>query len=140
VRDDVRTLLDELAGIGIPDALVHGDLHTGNIALEDGVPVLYDWSDAAISHPFLDLVLLCERLSDEERVAARAAYLDVWRSAYPAVDLDRALELAGPANAVFQMVSYEHIYRAQEDASYWEMSGVVARSLRELPTIFGRPD
>lgn len=138
VRDDVRSLLEELAGLGIPDALVHGDLHTGNIALEDGVPILYDWSDAAVSHPFLDLVLLSERLSDEERAAAEEAYLEVWRCAYPDADVDRALELARPANTVFQMVSYEHIYRAQEDASYWEMRGVVARSLRELPATFGR--
>jgi hypothetical protein len=37
------------------------------------------------------------------------------------------------------VVSYEQIYRDQEDASYWEMSGVVARFLRKLPARFPRP-
>ena len=48
----------------------------------------------------------------------------------------RALELAADANTIYQMVTFEQIYRAQEDASYWEMRGVVARMLRDLPQRF----
>lgn len=134
-RDAVRALLDELAGLGLPDTLVHGDLHTGNLAYDGDTVVVYDWSDAAVSHPFLDLVQLSERLSAEEQVQAREAYAGVWRSAYPAADIGRALELAVPANSIYQMISYEQIYRAGEDASYWEMRGVVARTLRSLPEL-----
>jgi aminoglycoside phosphotransferase (APT) family kinase protein len=137
-RDDVHGVVEELAALGLPDTLVHGDLHPGNIAHDGDSLVLYDWSDAAVSHPLLDLVHLSQRLPGDEVVQARAAYVDLWRTAYPDVDFERALELAAQVNLLFQMVSYEQIYRDQEDASYWEMRGVVARSLRKLPERFPR--
>ncbi len=43
------------------------------------------------------------------------------------------MALAVPANTIYQMVTFEQIQRMQEDASSWEMSGVVARMLRNLP-------
>jgi len=140
MRDDVHALLAELDGLGIPDTLVHGDLHTGNVADDGGTAVLYDWSDAAVSHPFLDVVHLGQRLPDDERAAAFAAYREVWGTAYPEADVVRAVELAEHADPIFQMVTYEQIYRACEDASYWEMRGVVARFLRNLPERFHRRD
>jgi aminoglycoside phosphotransferase (APT) family kinase protein len=136
VRDDVHSVVAELASLGLPDTLVHGDLHPGNIAHDGNELVLYDWSDAAVSHPLLDLVHVTERLPDDEAAEARSAYAEVWRTAYPDLDLDRALVLAEQVNLLFQMMSYEQIYRDQEDASYWEMRGVVARSLRRLPERF----
>lgn len=134
-RDAVHAMLAELDSLGIPDTLAHGDLHTGNVAPAGDSVVLYDWSDASVSHPYLDVVLLGSRLSEVERARTEAAYAEVWRSAYPDLDVARALELAVPANRIYQMVTFEQIYRAQEDASLWEMRGVVARWLRELPEL-----
>ena len=65
--------------------------------------------------------------------AAREAYAEVWNAAYPDLDTTRALELAEHANTIYQMVTFEQIQRAQEDASRWDMHGVVARMLRRLP-------
>jgi len=132
-RTDMHAVVAELDSLGIPDTLVHGDLHSGNVAHDDDALVLYDWSDAAVSHPFLDVVRLTEREPDDQRDAARAVYAEAWRTAYPEADVDRALELAVPTNTIYQMVTFEQIYQAQEDASYWEMRGVVARMLRSLP-------
>jgi aminoglycoside phosphotransferase (APT) family kinase protein len=134
-RPTVHALLEELDSLGIPDTLVHGDLHSGNVAQDGDSLLLYDWSDASVSHPFLDVVLLGSRLSDDEREATLAAYAEVWRAAYPLLDTTRALALAEHANTIYQMVTFEQIYRAQEDASYWEMRGVVARMLRTLPDL-----
>jgi aminoglycoside phosphotransferase (APT) family kinase protein len=136
-RGEVHAVLEELAGLGIPHTLVHGDLHIGNVAHQGDSLVLYDWSDAAVSHPFLDVDLLAERLEEEEQHETRAAYAEVWRAACPGADVDRALALAGPAKVIYQTVTFEQIYRAQEDASYWEMRGIVARYLRGLPERFG---
>jgi hypothetical protein len=140
VRDDLHAVVDELAAMQLPDTLVHGDLHPGNVAHDGSSLVLYDWSDAALSHPLLDLAHLTHRLPAEEAAQARAAYAEVWHTAYPHADLDRGLELAAHVNLAFQLVSYEQIYRAQEDASYWEMRGVVARILRSLPERFRPSD
>jgi aminoglycoside phosphotransferase (APT) family kinase protein len=137
VRDRAHDVLAELASLGIPDTLVHGDFHNGNVAHDGDSVVLYDWSDAAVSHPFLDVVLLGSRLPEAERVATRDAYAEVWRAAYPALDTARALELADDANTIYQMVTFEQIQRAQEEASTWEMHGVVAQMLRTLPGRLG---
>jgi aminoglycoside phosphotransferase (APT) family kinase protein len=132
-RDDVRGVLEELAGLGIPDTLVHGDLHIGNVAHDGDSLVLYDWSDAAVSHPFLDLILMAQRLPEDQQAEARTAYAEVWREAYPGVDIERALDLADLANTVYQTVTFELLDRAAEDASYWELEGVAAMFLRRLP-------
>jgi len=138
VRDGVHAVLEELDSLAIPDTLVHGDLHIGNVAHDGDSLVLYDWSDAAVSHPFLDLVMLTERLPEDERRPAREVYAEAWRAAYPDVDVDRGLELAVQANTIYQMVTFEQIYRSQEEESLWEMRGVVARTLRSLPRRFPR--
>ena len=135
----VHALLDELAALGVPDTLVHGDLHTGNVARDGETIVLYDWSDAAVSHPFLDVALLASRLPEDEQRATFAAYAETWREAHPALDVERALALARPVNTIYQMVTFELIQRAQEDASGWELHGVVARWLRELPDLVAGP-
>ena len=59
----VASVCARLAEIGIPDCLVHGDLHMGNIAGGEGRYVFFDWTDACVSHPFMD-GLLPYRLGD----------------------------------------------------------------------------
>jgi hypothetical protein len=46
--------------------------------------------------------------------------------------IDAALTLAAPVDRIYQAISYERIYRAQEPDSRWEMRGVVANALRRL--------
>ena len=134
--DRVHEAIDELAMLGVPDTLVHGDLHPGNVARDVDSLVVYDWSDAAISHPFLDLVHLTRSMAPDEAAAAVTAYGAVWRSAYPTLDVERVFALAERVNTIYQMVVFEEIYRAQERASRWEMAGVVSRGLRRLPELF----
>ena len=44
-----------VAAYDIPSTLLHGDLHLGNVALRDGGYLFFDWTDACIGFPFLDL-------------------------------------------------------------------------------------
>jgi aminoglycoside phosphotransferase (APT) family kinase protein len=134
-RDEVHSMVGELAGCSLPIGLVHGDLHPGNAAYAGDSVVLYDWSDACLGHPFLDLVLLSSRVEESERAATREAFAAPWRAAFPGLelDLDRVVRLATVLEAAFQTVTYEQIYRSQEPASLWEFRGAVARRLRELP-------
>lgn len=37
-------------------ALLHGDLHPGNVLMSDGGPAVIDWFDAAVGHPVADVV------------------------------------------------------------------------------------
>ncbi len=124
--------LQALADIGLPYSIGHGDLHIGNVAGAGDRLVIFDWTDASITFPVLDAALIAQSAGDEYGRAALAAYAAVWREGYPAVTVDRALALAPVANAAFQLVSYEGIYRSQEPRTRSEMAGVVAGGLRRL--------
>ena len=50
--DEVETIERRLSKLRIPRSLEHGDLDSTNVFIRNGSPVLMDWSDACISHPF----------------------------------------------------------------------------------------
>lgn len=129
---EVERRLAALAAYDVPTTLVHGDLHLGNVAEQDGRLTVFDWSDASVGHPFIDLVTLVRSSPSEERDELTAAYLGIWRDHLPGSDLRRVVELATVAEKVFQAVTYDRLQAAQEDAAVWSMQGVVARCLHQL--------
>jgi hypothetical protein len=81
---DVAPLAARL-GEGIPYSLVHLDVTHKNICVRDGQPVLIDWGEAAIGHPFCGLVKplrtlvgIGARPGSPEIVRLRDAYLEPW--------------------------------------------------------------
>jgi hypothetical protein len=121
---DLRESIDELASIGIPETLLHGDLHAGNIAVPDGVPIAFDWTDAAVSHPFLDLVtFLGDRSELSRSPRATDAYLAVWQDFAPLPALRRALDLADRLGALHQAITSFHladnVSGPSRGAMYW---------------------
>ncbi|MCB0014317.1 MAG: phosphotransferase [Anaerolineales bacterium] len=54
-RPKVIELCEELAGLPIPAAVHHNDLHDGNIFFNNGDYRFFDWGDADFSHPFFSL-------------------------------------------------------------------------------------
>jgi len=124
--------LEAFATVGLPYSVAHGDLHLGNLAVDGDEMTLYDWTDAAISFPFLDAAHLAASARAEVGGSVLAAYADVWSEGYDRVDVERMLELAPLLDRVYQMISYEGIYRSREPDSMWEMRGIVALSLRQL--------
>ena len=86
----VLSSLDELYGFGLPETLVHGDLHFGNVVETVDGPLLFDWTDAAVAHPFLDLFTLLGFDLDSDG-AVRQSYLEPWQTSWDGHDLDRGL-------------------------------------------------
>jgi Phosphotransferase enzyme family len=110
----------ELEDVGIPDALIHGDLHPSNIAGSPSGLRVFDWSDAAIGPSFLDLALFLGRADDLGlRLLMRDAYLDAWVDVAPRDRLKRAAELAMAVGAVYQVTTYQALVPAipPEDAA-----------------------
>jgi hypothetical protein len=102
---DLRWLLDTMedrvAAIetcGLPDVLVHGDAHGGNarVGPDAGRGVWFDWSDARIGHPMLDLEVLEIPYVAHQRDALLAHWLEAWRRAVPGSDPERAWRLVRP--------------------------------------------
>jgi hypothetical protein len=54
-REKIKELYEKLSSYNIPETIEHGDLHSGNIAIKNNRIIFYDWSDCAISHPFMSL-------------------------------------------------------------------------------------
>ncbi|MCI4064478.1 aminoglycoside phosphotransferase family protein [Micromonospora sp. R77] len=59
---DLDDRLDEVRRCGLPDTLVHGDLHPGNVRGEGGRRVVIDWGDSFVGHPAFDLLQLTDTL------------------------------------------------------------------------------
>jgi len=127
--DEVEERVREFWSTGLPDTLAHGDLHPGNVAYDGQTLRLFDWTDACISHPFLDGSHLAYFVASDDAGADAdqqlAAFAEPWREAYPEADVDRALALAPLADLVFQTVTFAAIAAATEDGA-GDFTGTVA--------------
>jgi Ser/Thr protein kinase RdoA (MazF antagonist) len=110
--DDLPDRVARLAGCGLPDTLVHGDLHPGNWVGDDERQVLIDWGDSVLGSPAFDAHTLVERVSPESRAAVVAAWAEAWSRHRPDSDPVRALDLARSVAALRAAA----VYRAFLDA------------------------
>ena len=124
--------LDELAACGLPETLLHGDLHFGNVVREGERITIFDWTDACWSHPFFDLTLQNKWHESDVWAALSEAYLEPWLARYDEASVRRALGLAESLSPLFYAQSYEGINRAVEAGSAGDFAGVVAYFLKKL--------
>jgi len=99
-------LFAEAAACGIPDTLVHGDFHAGNVRSDGSRQVLLDWGDSGVGHPLLDRTAFVERLGDADRAAVLGRWDHCWRSAAAGSDPARADALLRPVAALRQAMIY----------------------------------
>jgi hypothetical protein len=96
--------------IGPSPTLVHGDFHPWNVASGPTATRVFDWTDAAISHPFVDVVTYVLRTDD---IALRRSlldgYLDAWAEEMPGEVLSEAAELALVVGALYQVQTYRRL-------------------------------
>jgi hypothetical protein len=76
-----------LADCGIPDSLVHGDFHPGNVRSDGRNRVILDWTDSVIGHPAFDV---------RDQPEPRRHWCSLWRQRIPGCEPERALELERP--------------------------------------------
>jgi Phosphotransferase enzyme family len=129
---------EELAAMAVPPSLVHGDLHLANVAEGPRGPLIFDWTDACVAHPFLDLATIrrgtgeVDEAEEELRARLRAAYLPAWSSFEPPGRLARAWELAVPLGALHQAISYRSLMASLQPPIDLHMSQSTAWWLRQV--------
>ena len=116
-RDACRRLADA----GVPPTLVHGDLHVGNVARIGGELVYFDWTDACIAHPFIDLLSLQWERDETNRAALLDAYLQGWEDVASPQLLREAASLAAVVTPLHHAVSYRTIVAGLEPAAKTEL-------------------
>lgn len=108
VLDRLAERLAALARCGLPDTLVHGDLHPGNARVGATGRVVLDWGDSFVGHPGFDILRLSERLPDADARWLCAAWADRWRAAVPGCDPVAAIALLRPLAALRNAALYAH--------------------------------
>ena len=124
LRADMRRL-EELVPA---TALVHGDLHRYNTVTTGHHDVILDWSDGAVSHPFLDArpaYFLHDEPAPHALDAMRDAYLHAWRDTASSAALREAFGLAQPIGELYCAVSYRRfIVPGVENRAEWDTAHV----------------
>jgi hypothetical protein len=105
----LKARCDEVGDFGLPDTLVHGDMHMGNVARSSQGGLFFDWTDACVGHPFMDLLNVHQEKDEAAREALLQAYLGPWEPLVPRTRLESLWTLTGPLCALHQAISYQHI-------------------------------
>jgi hypothetical protein len=100
--------LNEVGTCGLPDTLVHGDFHPGNVRGDDTALVLLDWGDCGVGHPLLDQPAFLDRVPADAVETVRRHWHKEWSRALPGSDPARASLLLRPVAAARQALVYQN--------------------------------
>ncbi|MGC1212144.1 MAG: aminoglycoside phosphotransferase family protein [Micromonospora sp.] len=139
--DDLLAGLDdrlaEVRRCGLPDTLVHGDLHPGNVRSDGRKRVIIDWGDAFVGHPAFDILRLTETLDPATAGPLREAWAARWRADVPGCDPERAVALLRPIALLRMAAVYamflagiepsEHPYHAADVPACLERAAAEAK-------------
>ncbi|WP_299535460.1 phosphotransferase [uncultured Streptomyces sp.] len=116
LRPQLAERCEELAAVGVPDALDHSDLHDGQVFRPAaGWFTFFDWGDAAVSHPFCSFLVPARTVRDQygpdSLPGLRDAYLEPWTAmGATAKELRRALSLACHLAALGRAASWTRMF------------------------------
>jgi hypothetical protein len=123
----------ELAALPVPHTIVQGDLHLGNVARGEHGFVIFDWTDACIAHPFIDMIAIGWEDDLAVRTSLLNAYLDEWRQFGSTAELDHAWQLAQPLTALNHAIGYVSLWSSvAQEAADREFGRYAARFLQSL--------
>jgi hypothetical protein len=145
LRDHISRLTtrcEQLGAVGIPASLHHGDLHDGNILVEQQQYRFFDWGDSCLAHPFVSLrtvfvsiefsLGLAEDAPEFERL--RQAYLEPWATGRSSAELRTALTLAEPIAAICGALGWDRVISGIATPLQAAYTAPVPNLLREFLT------
>ncbi len=127
--------LAALAACRVPDTLVHGDFHAGNVRSDGTRRTIIDWGDAVVGHPALDLAAFLERVEPPDHDVLRRQWADHWRAAVTDCEPERAAALMAPVAALYLATVYDGFLRATEPSEHVYHATDPTRWLRRAATL-----
>ena len=97
----------QVTACGLPDTLVHGDFHPGNVRGGEAPLVLLDWGDCGVGHPLLDEPAFLNRVPPDAADTVPGHWHAAWSRAVPGSDPDQASALLRPVAAARQALIYQ---------------------------------
>ncbi|GIH09838.1 hypothetical protein Rhe02_79050 [Rhizocola hellebori] len=129
--------LERVAAAGMPDTLVHGDLHPGNVRGTPAQRTIIDWGDSFWGQPGFDILRLTERLSKEDALVLVRHWAELWREALPGCDPEAAVEALRPVAALRNAAVYANFLAHIEPSEHPYHAGDVPFWLAEAQRIAG---
>ena len=142
----LKFMCARLADFNIPHSLLHGDLGGNILVKDDGGFVFFDWTDACVAHPFLDMAAIGDNVFDDnvfkgDESAAnrlRDAYLEPWTKYEPMDRLVQAYDIARPLGALHQAMTYMWILTNIAEEARWEVEVGLPTWIRTLLRLCGQ--
>ena len=128
----LKTMCAALASYKVPQTLVHGDLHLSNVARQGGKYLFFDWTDACVTHPFLDMIDILREKDESAQARLRDRYLALWSDYEPPERLQEMWVMAEPLCALHQAVSYQYIMANVEPVTRQDLAWPFSHFLRKI--------
>lgn len=143
LRDAAGTfarLCEELSAYSVPESLDHGDFHDGNIFVQNGRYLFFDWGDSGITHPFFSMRTVFVSLENtfglEEggpwATRLRDCYLEPW-SAYATEErLVAAFAVSEGLAPIISVLRWLPALSTLDDPTQSDYADAISQLLREL--------
>jgi Phosphotransferase enzyme family len=137
--EDLPRRFAALEDCGLPDTLVHGDFHPGNVRGNPGDYRILDWGDCGIGNPLLDLRAFFEYFTPADQVDVIDMWQREWSRQVPGCDVTRAVRLVRPLGPLYGALVYQMFLDNIEQSERPYHEGDPARALRRAVSMAAAP-
>lgn len=136
--DGLPSRLAAIDACGVPDTLVHGDFHGGNLRGGPDGHVLLDWGDAGVGSPLLDLPAMIPGGGEAAVARAMRHWERAWSAVVPGADVARAVRLMLPVAAARQLLVFDRFLAGIEPSERVYHAADPGRWLRRVAELVAR--
>jgi Phosphotransferase enzyme family len=138
--DLVRDLVGTIESHGLPETLVHEEVHAGNVLVRNGEHVFIDWADSCVGHPIFGIVVALRSIADRFELEPGApaldrladAYLEPWTSIASRTSLRTLLPTAYRLGMLNRALSWNETVRGTEGELHDECAPFVSAWIDEF--------
>jgi hypothetical protein len=143
----VGGLAAELYSFGLPAAIDHSDLHAWNVLAPGDRLVVFDWHEAAVTHPFFSMLVAMRSAAHNHGVEPGGAayrrlcdaYLEPWARYESAAELRAALDRALRLGPLTRALAWNRVLAGLPAAAAEEWAENVSGWLKDLAEELERP-